>query len=307
MAAPPSSARPGGTRPAKKSGNPNQLLIGGLISCAAIVVAVVVSMKLLQHPLPPPPPPPPPTPERSVNTVLRFNPSYFQALVNEDARQYKITAPTLDELTKPLVYTDELAEPKKLRSKSDKVTTAHLALGMKVIKEWASAGSGERYRFEHLVLTITNTSDQPLAYRVQTAVENLGQCGSKGALAHNAIAILPGETIERTECLWHPKDVLTVNKIETLTLLPLGYRYVSRLVPPQVLLDERTAAGHEPPTGVKTCQYVPWREIRSAVKTSGIGWADVMDFYARHNCDEYSFYEGYHRWTAPGALPAHAP
>jgi len=32
----------------------------------------------------------------------------------------------------------------------------------------------------------------------------------------------------------------------------------------------------------------------------------VIDFYARHNCDEYSFFRGYRRWTAPGSLPARA-
>ncbi len=297
-----------GPRPTKSSTSSNQLLIVGLVGCAAIVVVVVISMRLLQHDPPPPPPPPLPTAERSVNAVLRYTPGYFKALIDDDAKRYGITpAPSIDELSRPLVYGDELAAPRRLRGKGDKTATAHLSVATKVVKEWASTSTGERFRFEHLVLTITNLTNRPLAYRVQTSVDHPEHCGSKGSLAHNAIALGAGETVERTECLWHPGDMLNVNKVETLTLTPLGYRYVSRLVPTQVLLDERTATGHEAPPGVKPCQFVPWREIQSAVKTGGIGWADVMDFYARHNCDEYSFWEGYHRWKKPGTLPSHAP
>jgi hypothetical protein len=36
-----------------------------------------------------------------------------------------------------------------------------------------------------------------------------------------------------------------------------------------------------------------------------VGWRDVVDFYARHNCDEYSFFPAY-RWrrSADEPLPA---
>jgi hypothetical protein len=30
----------------------------------------------------------------------------------------------------------------------------------------------------------------------------------------------------------------------------------------------------------------------------------VIDFYARHDCAEYSFWAGYKRWLSPGTLPS---
>jgi hypothetical protein len=60
------------------------------------------------------------------------------------------------------------------------------------------------------------------------------------------------------------------------------------------------------PRPAKECSFVPWRDIQASAEQAHTGWADVIDFYARHNCDEYSFFRGYKRWTAPGALPARA-
>ncbi len=156
-----------------------------------------------------------------------------------------------------------------------------------------------------MVLTITNRGGKPVAYRVETAVDRPEKCGSKGAIAHNAVALAPSETAERTECLWHPGAMITVSKIEVLELeQPISFVYVSRLVPTQVLLDERTSAGHEPAAGSKPCLFVPWREIQTAAKGNNASWADIIDFYARHNCDEYSFWIGYRRWMSPGTLPS---
>ncbi len=157
-----------------------------------------------------------------------------------------------------------------------------------------------------MILEITNKTDRALAYRVDTAVEHPEKCKSQGAILHNAIALKPGETLRRTECLWRPGAMLTIKRVETLELPPISYYYVSRLVPTQILLDERTALGHEE-NKVRPCQFVPWRDIAASAKTSGTEWGDVLDFYARHNCDEYSFWRGYHRWTTAGTLPSRAP
>ena len=51
---------------------------------------------------------------------------------------------------------------------------------------------------------------------------------------------------------------------------------------------------------------MPFMSYQASAEQAHTGWADVIDFYARHNCDEYSFFRGYRRWTAAGALPARA-
>ncbi len=283
--------------------SPNALLGGGLAACAAVIVIAVVASRFFKSE-PPPPPPPPPTPtERTVTGVLRYSEGYYRASLEDDAKRYAIPAPALDVLARPLPYADELPAPHHLKADRDSFDTPHLHLTTHVIKEWATTDSGEGFRYEHMVLEITNRTARPLAYRIETAVEHPERCKAKGSIQHNAIALEPNETVRRTECLWHPKATLTVKRVETLELPDLGYFYVSRLTPTQVLYDERTSGGHEAPKKTKPCQFVPWREIQAAGK--GVtGWDDVIDFYARHNCDEYSFWRGYRRWTTSGTLPS---
>jgi hypothetical protein len=292
----------------KKPLSGNALLGLGVAACGLVIVLAVVSLKFLMRKPPPPPPPPPPAPEQSVGRVLRYSEPYYKALVEDDAKRYRVAVSEPSELARPLVYANELPAPRKLKTARDLVETAHLKITTRVAREWASTASGQRFRYEHIILAISNKSQAPLAYRVETSVSHPEQCQSQGAIGHNAIAIRPGETVERTECLWHKDTALTVQQIEVVELpAPLSYYYVSRLGPTQIGLDARTAAGHLVPPPAKECSFVPWRDIQTSAAEAHTEWADVIDFYARHNCDEYSYYRGYRRWAAAGALPARAP
>jgi hypothetical protein len=292
--------------PAKKGLSGNALLAAGVGGCAVLIVIAVVSLRFLQKEPPPPPPPPPPAPQASVNRILRYSAGYYKAVVDEDSKHYGVPDATPEELSQPLPYADELAEPRAMKVQKDTLETPHIKLTTRVRNEWASTSSGQRFRFEHIILTITNRTDRPLAYRVATRVDHPEHCRSQGAMGHNAIALRGGESTERTECLYHDGAQLVVDKIEVLELPVLGFFYVSRLQPVQIGLDERTAAGHRVPMPAKECAFVPWRDIQASTQSAHTGWVDVIDFYARHNCDEYSYYRGYRRWTTPGTLPARA-
>lgn len=285
----------------------NALLAIGAAVCALVIVIAVVSLRFLQKEPPPPPPPPPPAPAESVGRVLRYTAPYYAAMLQDDAKRYRVPAPTPAELARPLPFSVELSRPRRLESKHDVVETPHLRLATHLAKEWASTAGGQRFRYEHIVLSITNRSDRPLAYLVETSVNHPEACRDQGALQHNALALRPGETVERTECLWRHDTVLTLRRIAVVELPPLGYYYVSRLNPTQLMLDARTAAGHRPPAPARLCEFVPWRDIQVSAAEAHTGWADVIDFYARHNCDEYSYWRGYRRWTSPGELPARPP
>lgn len=284
----------------------NTLLLLGLVGCAGLVVITLVTSRFLKSEPPPPPPPPPPAAETSVTGTLRYTEGFFKANLDDDTKQYGLPPVDVATLAQPLAYANELGSPKKLKPDRDTLETPHLKLATHTVKEWATTPSGQSYRFEHIFLDITNKTQKPLAYRVKTDIEHPERCRSKGNMQHNALALAPGETVKRTECLWRPGALLTVAAIEVIELGDLGYHYVSRLPPGQVLLDERTAGGHQPPKG-KGCAFVPWRDISASAKAAnGTGWADVIDFYARHDCDDYSFWSGYKRWTAPGKLPSRA-
>ena len=300
MAVPPRRQEPKGL-----SGN--ALLGIGVAICAVVIVIAVVSLRFLQKEPPPPPPPPPPAPAQSVGRIIRYSPEYFKAATEDDAKKYKVAPIDPATLAQPLVYAAELTAPRPIKIERDSFETPHLKITSRVIKEWARTPSGQGFKYDHVVLSITNRTDKPIAYYVPTWVSHAEACQSQGAIEHNAIALKPGETVERTECLWHKNQQLKVTGVEAMELTWLGYYYVSRLNPVQIMLDARTAAGHHVPEPAKECSFTPWRDIEASAEQAHTGWADVIDFYARHNCDEYSFYRGYRRWTAPGSLPARAP
>lgn len=292
-------------RPQGLSGN--ALLALGAGVCALIIIIAVVSLRFLQKEPPPPPPPPPPTPEQSVGRILRYSEPYFKALIEEDAKRFHVPPLEPAALAEPFAFADELTAPRRMKSEHDRIETPHLVVATRVAKEWAATPSGQRFRYEHVVLSITNRTQRPLAYLVATSVNHPDDCRAQGAIAHNAIALAPGETLERTECLWHKDLAVTVRRIAVMEIPQLSYYYVSRLNPVQIMLDARTAAGHTIPPPAKECTFVPWRDIEASAAEAHTGWGDVIDFYARHNCDEYSYWRGYRRWTAPGTLPARAP
>lgn len=283
----------------------NATLAIGLVICAGLVVVAVVGSRFFKAPPPPPPPPIAQAAEQSVNTTLKFSEGYFKATLADDAKRFQLPPPALEALAAPLVYAEELAVPRTLKADKDQVDTEHLHLATHVSKEWSMTGAAQRMRVEHIMLTITNKSARPIAYRIDTQVADGARCKNKGAIAQNALALKPGETIQRSECIWTKGASLQLRAIEVMELPDIGYYYVSRLIPTHVLLDERSSAGHEPPNKLKACAFVPWREIRSASEIKdGVTWSDVIDFYARHGCDEYSFFSSYRRWTKPGTLPA---
>lgn len=294
-------------RSVKGAMSANTMLGVGLAGCVVLVVIALVAMKSLQKP------PPPPRPRGAAATAApdpstagKYSAGDYMATLEEDAKAVKLPTPKIEQMAAPLPFFDELPAGKTLKADRDQIDTPHLHLATKVVKEWSTTGSAQQMRIEHIMMTITNKTERPLAYRVETGVGDGKRCRSKGVLTQNAIALRPNETVTRSECFWFKNATVDVKAIQVVELTDLGYYYVSRLTPGQILLDERTTAGHEVPGKLKACAFVPWREIKTSSETTGgVSWADVIDFYARHNCDDWTFFTSYRRWTAPGALPAH--
>lgn len=251
----------------------------------------------------PEPPKPPPAPEALMNSTLKYSPQIFRALVEQDAKAFRIPAPTPAELAAPNAYFEEFQGRRKLKVKSP-FETQHLRLTLQIEKRQANLG-GQSFSSEHLVLHIENRTPRFLAYRVRTAVGDRTKCASKGDIPHNALVLEPSQTLVRSECLYRSDAAVEVLGVEVMEVTPLGAFYVSRLQPHVTLFDQRTAAGHVPLEGAPCPQTFSWREIQEGLDRKQLGWRDVIDFYARHNCDEYSFWSGYRYRTDPAApLPA---
>jgi hypothetical protein len=271
----------------------------------AIAMGVLILHAASAPPLSPKRPEPPPPPSAMINSDMRFSVVYYKALIEQDAKSYGIPAPPFEDLLQSNPYFDELRERQRLRIKAP-IETRHLRITLEVRKQTTIIES-HSLSTDHLVLSIENRTPLYLAYRVQTVVPEKGKCLMKAELPHNAIALEPEQTVLRTECLFRKDAFVDITRIEVIELPALSAFYVSRVPPNNILYDPRTSAGHVPPRGTMCPQTFSWREIKDGIDKKELGWRDVMDFYARHNCTEYSFFKSYRYRGDPSApLPARA-
>jgi hypothetical protein len=251
---------------------------------------------------------PPPPPAAVVTRSLRWTPTYYRGIVEGDAKSFGVPV-DWEVAVSPYPFATEFEGSRALRKLKDGFDTPHLKISVDSSREWTSG-----LRSEHLLLRIKNKTDRFVAYRVLTQMADPRACTAAAAIAHDAIALKPHEEVTRVECVQRAGDFTTVKRVDVMELTALGYYYVSRLHPPQVLYDARTSAGHTLPAG-KACPAIPWREIKDAEVAGETSWFDVMDFYARHSCDEYTFWRGYkaarkEKIALPAAPPGegqHAP
>ena len=224
----------------------------------------------------------------------------------EDARNARVMTFNVEAMKRPFPLFKEFTGKKKLKA-GQKMETDHLRLEVKIEKLMVG-GEGAGVTASHVILVITNKTDKYLAYRVITTPP--GKHQNKGTAAHNAIAIKPGESLGRTESL--PPDEekvsLTVRSVEVMEIPALGYHYISRLEPLRLRYDPRTSEGHSPPGKLPQCMIFPWRILFDLYEKKEAAWYDVIDFYARHDCNRYSYFKGY-KWTegGPERVPARPP
>lgn len=258
------------------------------------------------------PPPAPPRPKLPLapspsTSELRFSPTMYRAMVEQDAKALGVAAPSPAALAAVFPYFDERPAKPRLRVGST-VRSAHLRLSLVLRREEGAVEDQQSFRAEHLVLEIENRTARPLAYRVTTRVVDARRCEAKGVIPHNAVALAPHETVGRTECLFQKAASVDLVGVEVMEIPALSYQYVSRLNPGLILYDARTAVGHVVGKGGPCPQSFSWRDVRDGAAHGEVEWRDILDFYARHNCDEYAFFPGYrYRRDAAAPLPARPP
>src|SRR3954447_24975093 len=104
---------------------------------ASGLVVILLGTMLLYAGEPPPapePPRPPPPPEVTMNSVLKYSQPVYRALLETDARSFRVPVPTLTDLGQPNVYRLELGERRKIKLKKD-LETSHLRLALAVAKK----------------------------------------------------------------------------------------------------------------------------------------------------------------------------
>lgn len=236
----------------------------------------------------------------ALETRFRGDSVQFKGLITEAAKFHKLEAFDYKAFKKGNPLVTEFSGDQEIKKKAP-LETDHLKL--QVLTKVVKVGEeGTSVGMPTIVLSITNKSDKHLAYMVKTRVK--GECRDKGVIAHNAIAIKPQETLLRTECQPRKKAALHVTRVTLMQISPLAFFFVSRLDPQNLQYEERTYAGHLQNPDFKQCKFpAPWRRVKAGLK-AGAKWYDIIDYYTRHTCDEYSFFSEYRRSEkGPQSLP----
>lgn len=255
---------------------------------AAVLFAVLMWLRFDYTP-DPPRVPRRPSPVRAADiTSLNYDVGLYRAALDQDAAKYGVPVVGDVELTSPFPR-EAIDIGKEIVPGGEPIETATLRISLRSEALQVDTGRGS-YGGEHLILRVENKTDKHLAYRVDTGAGQ--RCSTKGDLAHNALALAPGEAVERTECVRRDGTKLVVERVETLQVPALSYHYVSRLYPPHIAMDTRATRGHRPPKG-EVCNAIPEQSIRLGMGRKEVTWRDVVDFYARHSCETYIFPPGY--------------
>lgn len=226
-----------------------------------------------------------------------LDPQRFEQQLREDLLRLGLTPITVQELAQPNAYFLELGEPVTLAA-GRTWSSPHVRIKVRLDKvEYMQRGA--KVSSVHAVARVENVSSRPIAYGLRMRGEE-GRCEVRGAREHNAVTLRPGESAEIVVCAG--RDRVVVERLEVLEVTDLGHHYLSQVSPLALGHDGITAAAHKPLVPVAACPDLDAKTLAAYLQAGTAAWADVVDFYSRHDCHRLQFFPGYRR--AEAALPA---
>ena len=233
----------------------------------------------------------------AITAAVDRDPAAYAEYLRRDAATYGVAPVSPAAMGKVLPYfTDDTDYV--LRPGSDDASVQIGALRLTAVVQEQN-GPGKSL----LLLQIENMGKRPLAYRVDTRPSKGTQvCHQKLDLPHNALAVAAGDMEVRSECIYRSGWALEIHHVETIALSDLSFHYVSRLAPAAVGLEARTGAGHRPPAGA-ICNVILSADVIRSIEQGETSWRDMIDFYARHRCETYTFPVGYRAFVEDDQEP----
>ncbi len=221
----------------------------------------------------------------------------FERALAEDATRFGLPTPGLAAFREPHRHAVELQDAIVLQP-GKSWSSPHLSITANVEKVTYQQ-HGATVSANHSLVRIVNVAKVPVAYLVRLASEDRGRCEVRGARAHNANALRPDELAEIVVCAG--SGAVRIEHVEVLELDELGQRYISQLPPDALGQDEVTAASHQPFERVEPCRSLDAAVLSGWIRDGTTSWADVVDYFSRHDCHRYAFVRAYRRATT--ALP----
>lgn len=263
----------------------------GVIGGGVLLALAVASVRFCGSvALPPKPDGPKPVAEGTSRQLLdqaNSSPVIYQNYLAKDAATAGLRTPTYDEMSRALVYrVDDVRHVLDVGDPPIEIAGLRLAA---------------RRAANAVVLDVENVTRSDLAYHVLTEpTPNIAGCNRATPLLFNAIVVAHGQTERRTECVWRTGMAIAVKRVETVEVSGLSAWYLMQLPPSELGLEDRIARGHRMPATKDRCSAFVSQAVRSGLERGQIGWHDLVDFYARHRCQTYSFPPEYRAFTVDG-------
>ena len=190
-------------------------------------------------------------------------------------------------LAKPLKRFSESALPVVLKTKSPTYKNAYVSVTLNISEKNYKMGNNDRFA---VTTSIKNLTSGHLAYRVVTEktpsfVECLSPMGRH--MSHGFI-LKPGEEVERFEgCAFSPKISLKIPTVQVMVLPPAAFVTLARITIP-LGLSPRLEKSHRPYKIHKLppCPiYAEKARFNKEIAKNAVAWFDIMDFFARHDCE----------------------
>lgn len=224
----------------------------------------------------------------------------FIHAIAQDSERFGLAPIDIAVLKAPNTYADELDEVQVV-AQGKSWRSDHLEIAA-VVDKVTYRQRGATVAANHSIAIVRNIGARPVAYFLRLASAERGRCELRGSRMHNAQALRPGEVAEIVVCAG--AGAIRIEDVQVLEVSELGHRYLSQVPPAAMGRDEVDDAAHRPLEPVERCRLDPG--VTAGAITSGVAtWADVADFFARHDCQRFSFPPGVRRATAPiPRLPA---
>lgn len=231
--------------------------------------------------------------------------SFYRTRVELASEALGIPPLSLDELRKPNSFTRHVRYSEPAMVGSGKSTTLG-PLSLRVVTETMTL---ERQTINskgaHTSLVLTNTSEHALAYRLEIRKAEAGECKMPGIMNYDALVLDAGQRVEISVC--SGRHTVEIVDLRTMEMTPLGARWVRQIPPKALGFDDLTVRAHEVDEGIEQCHEDAARIARE-LSEDLIRWEDVIDYFSRHDCNEYAWWSGYRYAEAPlGELPVVAP
>lgn len=241
------------------------------------------------------------TQEKERKVAKQFDERAFVEGAQQDATRFGITPFEFLSLAEPNRYVNALTDPVVVKP-GRSWSSEHIKVTVGLEKVQYNQ-HGATISARHTIAKFENVSKTPIAYFASVRSAERGRCDVRGARQHNAMALMPGEVAEVVVCAGTGK--IRLDRLEVLEVSPLGYVYVSRVPARAVGHDGITGGSHSPMNRVPVCQTVDTKGIAGKLSQGLTRWRDVVDYYARHDCERFRFFFDYrHTEEGPKRLPA---